>query len=120
MDAWFLNKMVDTGMAYEIFANGHPRFLTSACKKKVMESNIHMAESFSCFEEGYSLDQASGSGSTKDVHITGQELADVTQRGTRHALRARKGVSEQSVGGRLIRAGKRLPEPEEEFGCRCV
>jgi len=49
MPKWL--KMVDPSKNYEILANGHPSFLTKACKKKVLEANLHMAESFNVFED---------------------------------------------------------------------
>jgi hypothetical protein len=125
MNEWFTNKMVDNNGEYEIFANGHPKFLTKACRKKVMDASVHMAETFSCFEEGQSLSLAAAPasglqerGDSRDVHITDQQLAEAMLQSGRGSRGRRRRVPPQSTGDRLLHACTRLPEPEEEFGCR--
>ncbi len=105
---------MDPSKKYEIFANGHPNFLTKACKNRVLEANVHMAENFNCFNESEPAGMMDGQGDSREVHIADEEL-----RGAMVNRRRRRAVQEAgSRGARLIQTSTRLPEPVEEFGCR--
>lgn len=122
--------MLDPGKQYEIFANGHPNFLTSACRKKVLEASLHSADAFNTFEDtsvtALQMRNRFGDDDDDAMHttITEQELLEVRQASNmdsntsareRAMLRRRINANPESRGARLLGSSCRLPEPVSEF-----
>jgi hypothetical protein len=128
-----MERMVDDGGTFEIFPNGHPKFLTRASKLKLRGAQLQSAMSFNVYED---------MGKRKTVYVSEKDVGDVMQaveggdgaglsfdrsygdsdevsRSMKRMRKKRRAI----VGGRggasdlLLRGNDCLPEPVGELEC---
>ena len=113
------SKMLDPTLHwFEMFPNGHPRFLTKASRLKIMRAQLQNASTMGYFEAG-SLQP------TRRVNASEHDVADVEsalgwnayQQGrSRSAAKAAIRRNPESSASLLLESCKALPEPVWDLG----
>lgn len=113
-----MQRMVDPLKQFEMFPNGHPRFLTKGSKVKILNAQMHFASTMGCFDYGTRQP-------TQTAHVTEQDVADLnaalgsTEGISRSArLRKRKAIASnpESNAALLVSSSETLPEPVWDMG----
>jgi hypothetical protein len=65
-----MERMVDEGGRFEIFPNGHPKFLTRASKLKLRDAQLQSAMSFNVYED---------MGKRQTVYVSEKDVGDVME-----------------------------------------
>lgn len=108
-----VQRMVDPLKQYEMFPNGHPRFLTKGSKVKILGAQMHFASTMGCFDYGSKQP-------TQTAHVTERDVADLNDALGRteglsrsERLRKRKGIAKapDSSAALLMGSAETLPEP---------
>lgn len=64
-----MQRMTDPLNTYEIFLNGHARFMTKSSRAKMTDSQVQAAHAFGSFQAPFSYSSSSSSYSLSLIHI---------------------------------------------------
>ncbi len=125
-------RMVDAAMRFEIYPNGHPKFLTKVSRLKIMKAQMHSASTMGYFEAGVKQP-------TQRLHVSEREVSrvqaalgwadeddedDDEDDDVARKVRQRRKTSSRAVIRRnpdghasmLLESSKTLPEPVWDLG----